>query len=64
MKLHINLMIFDFQNLFNYTNPKNFDILKCQNDKKYFTSKVKKAFKISKVKINFAVRKEFETNKT
>ena len=63
MKLHINLMILDFQNLFNY-NPKNFDILKCQNDKKYFTSKVKKEFKISKVKINFAVPKEFETNKT
>ena len=33
MKLHINIMILEIQNLFNY-NPKNFDILKCQNDKK------------------------------
>ncbi len=37
---------------------------KCQNDKKYFTSKVKKVLKISRVKKNFTVRKEFETNKT
>ena len=42
-------MIYYFQNLFNY-NPKNFDISKSQNDKKYFTPKEKKTLKFQKSK--------------